>query len=240
MNDTLSYFAHEPVYRRYHHNDLTFGLMYAWSENFVLPLSHDEVVHMKGALLQKMPGDRWQKFANLRSLYCWMWAHPGKQLLFMGGEIAQEREWSDTRSLDWHLLDDGLHRGVQSLVRSLNAVEAREAALFDADFSSNGFRWIDANDSDQSVYSFVRLDPNGGARPVVCVANLTPVPRHGHRLGLPSAGRWVEILNSDAGEFGGSGVGQGEVWTDDVAWHGFPQSVALTLPPLGVVWLAPD
>lgn len=240
MHDTLAYFAHEPVHRRYHHNDLTFGLMYAWSENFVLPLSHDEVVHLKGSLLQKMPGDRWQKFANLRSLFAWMWAHPGKQLIFMGGEMAQEREWSESRSLDWHLLDDDLHRGMQSLIRSLNAVEDREDALWNADFSPDGFRWIDANDSDQSVYSFVRLDPLGGTRPVVCVANLTPVPRHGYRLGLPSAGRWVEIFNSDAREFGGSGVGQDEVWTDGVAWHGFDQSVAITLPPLGVVWLAPD
>ena len=239
MHDTLTYFALDPVHRRYHHHDLTFGLMYAWSENFVLPLSHDEIVHLKGSLLHKMPGDRWQQFANLRALYGWMWAHPGKQLLFMGGEFAQEREWSDSRSLDWHLLDDPLHRGVQSLVRSLNAVELEEPTLYVADFNPDGFRWIDANDSDQSVYSFLRFDPQGGSRPVACVANLTPVPRHGYRLGLPIAGRWQEILNTDASEFGGSGVGSGEVWTDGVAWHGHPQSVALTLPPLGVVWLAP-
>jgi 1,4-alpha-glucan branching enzyme len=239
MHDTLAYFAHDPVYRRYHHHDLTFGLVYAWSENFALPLSHDEVVHLKGSLLEKMPGDRWQKFANLRALYAWMWAHPGKQLLFMGGEFGQEREWSESRSLDWHLLDDPMHRGVQSLMRSLNAVEAREPALYGADFTPEGFAWIDANDSDQSVYSFLRFDPNGGGRPIACVANLTPVPRHGYRLGLPSAGRWVELLNSDAAEFGGSGVTNGDVWTDEVAWHGHPQSVALTVPPLGVIWLAP-
>ncbi|MEY2452143.1 MAG: 1,4-alpha-glucan branching enzyme [Acidimicrobiaceae bacterium] len=240
MHDTLAYFSLDPIHRRYHHHDLTFGMMYAWSENFVLPLSHDEVVHLKGSLLQKMPGDRWQKFANLRALYGWMWAHPGKQLVFMGGEFAQEREWSEVRSLDWHLLDDGLHRGVQSLMRSINAVEAAEPALYTADFTPDGFSWIDANDSDQSVYSFMRFDPHGGGRPVACVANLTPVPRHGYRLGLPIAGRWREILNTDASDFGGGGVVNGEVWTDGVAWHGHQQSVALTLPPLGVVWLAPD
>src|SRR5438067_4003441 len=239
MHDTLSYFQKDPVYRRFHHHTLTFSLMYAFSENFILPLSHDEVVHGKRSLLEKMPGDRWQKFANLRALYGWMWAHPGKQLLFMGGEFGQEREWSESRSLDWHLLDDPLHRGVQSLTRSLNAVEAREPALYAADFTADGFAWIDANDSDQSVYSFLRFDPRGGGRPVACVANLTPVPRHGYRLGLPVAGRWVELLNTDAAEFGGGGIGSGEVWTDDVAWHGHPQSVALTIPPLGVVWLAP-
>jgi 1,4-alpha-glucan branching enzyme len=240
MHDTLAYFSLDPIHRRYHHHDLTFGLMYAWSENFVLPLSHDEVVHLKGSLLQKMPGDRWQKFANLRALFGWMWAHPGKQLLFMGGELAQEREWSEVRSLDWHLLDDPLHKGMQSLMRSLNAVEAAETALYAADFTSDGFSWIDANDTDQSVYSFLRFDPHGDGRPIACVANLTPVPRHGYRLGLPIAGRWTEVLNTDASEFGGGGVGSGEVWTDTVAWHGHPQSVALTLPPLGVVWLAPS
>jgi 1,4-alpha-glucan branching enzyme len=240
MHDTLAYFSLDPIHRRYHHHDLTFGLMYAWTENFVLPLSHDEVVHLKGSLIHKMPGDRWQKFANLRALFGWMWAHPGKQLLFMGGEFAQEQEWSEIRSLDWHLLDDPMHKGVQTLMRSLNAVEAAEPAMYAADFTPDGFRWIDANDSDQSVYSFLRFDPHGGGRPIACVANLTPVPRHGYRLGLPIAGRWTEVLNTDASEFGGGGVGSGEVWTDGVAWHGHPQSVALTLPPLGVVWLAPD
>src|SRR5207244_5779243 len=140
MHDTFEYYEHDPIHRRYHHHDLTFGLVYAWSENFVLPLSHDEVVHLKGSLLQKMPGDRWQKFANLRALFGWMWAHPGKQLLFMGGEFAQEREWGESRSLDWHLLDDPMHKGVQSLMRSLNAVEAAEPAMYEAEFSSDGFR----------------------------------------------------------------------------------------------------
>jgi 1,4-alpha-glucan branching enzyme len=240
MHDTLAYLAHDPVHRRYHHHDLTFGMMYAFTENFVLPLSHDEVVHGKGSLLGKMPGDRWQRFANLRSLYAWMWAHPGKQLLFMGGELAQEREWSEERSLDWHLLDDDLHRGVQRLLRDLNGVEAREPALWTADFTPDGFHWIDANDSDQSVYSFLRFDPKGDGRPVACVANLTPVPRHGYRLGLPIAGRWAVVLNTDAHEFGGTGVGNTELWTDEVAWHGHPQSVLMTLPPLGIVYLAPS
>jgi 1,4-alpha-glucan branching enzyme len=239
MHDTLAYFAHDPVHRRYHHHDLTFGMMYAFTENFVLPLSHDEVVHGKGSLLGKMPGDRWQQFANLRSLYAWMWAHPGKQLLFMGGELAQEREWSEERSIDWHLLDDGLHRGVQALLRDLNRVEAAEPGLYAADFTPDGFSWIDANDSDQSVYSFLRFDPRGPGRPIACVANLTPVPRHGYRLGLPLAGRWAEILNTDSAHYGGSNVGSGDVFTDDVAWHGHPQSVVMTLPPLGIVYLAP-
>jgi 1,4-alpha-glucan branching enzyme len=240
MHDTLAYFAHDPVHRRYHHHDLTFGMMYAFTENFVLPLSHDEVVHGKGSLLNKMPGDKWQQFANLRSLYAWMWAHPGKQLVFMGGEVAQEREWSEERSVDWHLLDDDLHRGVQTLLQALNRVEADEPALWAADFTPDGFHWIDANDTDQSVYSFLRFDPKGTGRPVACVANLTPVPRHGYRLGLPTAGKWSVLLNTDAREFGGSGIGNTELWTDDVAWHGHPQSVAMTLPPLGIVYVAPS
>jgi 1,4-alpha-glucan branching enzyme len=240
MHDTLSYFSHDPIHRRYHHHQLTFGLLYAFTENFVLPLSHDEVVHLKGSLLRKMPGDRWQQFANLRSLLAWMWAHPGKQLLFMGGEIAQEAEWSEARSLDWHLLDDPMHRGVQDMVRVLNEVQAAEPALYACDFHPDGFRWIDANDSDQSVYSFLRFDPQGTGRPVACVANLTPVPRHGYRLGLPIAGRWLELLDTDWDGIGGSGISNGEAWTDGVEWHGYPQSLVITLPPLSVVWFAPE
>jgi 1,4-alpha-glucan branching enzyme len=214
--------------------------VYAWSENFVLPLSHDEVVHLKGSLLTKMPGDRWQQLANLRALFAWMWAHPGKQLLFMGGEIAQPAEWAESASIDWHLLDDFGHRGVQQLVRQLNQLQASEPALWRADFDPAGFRWIDANDSDQSVYSFLRVDPTGEGRPIACVANLTPVPRHGYRLGLPEPGRWVEVMNTDADDLGGSGLLNREVTTDNVSWHGFDQSVVLTLPPLGVLWLAPE
>ena len=240
MHDTLAYFANDPVHRRFHHHQLTFGLVYAWSENFVLPLSHDEVVHLKGSLLTKMPGDRWQQLANLRALFAWMWAHPGKPLLFMGGEFGQEREWQHDSSLDWHLLHDPGHAGVAALVRDANRHQAERPALWSRDFEPGGFRWIDANDSDQSVYSFLRLPPSGDtADAVVCVANLTPVPRHGYRIGLPQPGEWHELLSTDDSRFGGSGITNGAVWTDEVAWHGLDQSAVLTLPPLGVVWLAP-
>jgi 1,4-alpha-glucan branching enzyme len=239
MHDTLAYFSKDPIHRRFDHHRLTFGLIYAWSENFVLPLSHDEVVHLKGSLLTKMPGDRWQQLANLRALLAWMWAHPGKELLFMGGELAQEREWQHDASLDWHLLGDPGHAGVQRMVRRLNAVKAEHPALWERDFSSAGFHWIDANDSDQSVLSFLRIPASARAEDTVaCVANLTPVPRHGYRLGVPAAGRWVEVLDTDFREFGGSGIANGEALTDGTAWHGFDQSVVLTLPPLAVLWLA--
>ncbi|HVF12496.1 MAG TPA: 1,4-alpha-glucan branching protein GlgB, partial [Actinomycetota bacterium] len=237
MHDTLQYFSKDPVHRRYHHNMLTFGLLYAWHENFVLPLSHDEVVHGKGSLLQKMPGDRWQKFANLRSLLAWMWAHPGKQLLFMGGEIAQEREWSHDASIDWHLLGDDLHAGVQGLVREMNAIYRSQPPLFEMDFDVAGFQWIDANDTEQNVFSFVRFAQDG--RPFACVANLSPMPRRGYRVGLPSGGLWLEVLNSDDPKFGGSGVlNDRQMHATGIPWHGFDQSVDLDLPPLGVIWLS--
>jgi 1,4-alpha-glucan branching enzyme len=239
MHDTLGYFARDPIHRRFHHNELTFGLVYAWSEQFVLPLSHDEVVHGKGSLLAKMPGDRWQRLANLRSLYAWMWAHPGKQLLFMGGELAQEHEWSHDTSLEWHLSDDPAHRGVGDLVCSINQVYRSRPALWQRDFTPDGFRWIDATDTDQSVLSFLRLSVEGD--PVACVANLTPVPHHGYRVGLPRGGRWLELLNTDAREFGGSGLGNaGIVEAEEFAWHGLDFSASLTLPPLAVLWLAPE
>jgi 1,4-alpha-glucan branching enzyme len=242
MHDTLDYFANDPVHRHYHHHRLTFGLLYAFSENFVLPLSHDEVVHGKGSLLGKMPGDAWQKLANLRALFGWMWGHPGKQLLFMGGELAQGREWADDGSLDWHLLDDPGHAGVQALVRDLNRLHRSEPALWTGDFDAAGFRWIDANDADQSCYSFLRL-PVGeevGGRPVACLVNLTPVPRWGYRVGLPQGGPWEVVLNTDATCFAGSGTDVGPVLeVEDRPWHGEEHSVVLTLPPLGVVWLAP-
>jgi 1,4-alpha-glucan branching enzyme len=244
MHDTLEYFSKEAVYRRYHHNELTFGLLYAFTENFVLPLSHDEVVHGKGSLLNKMPGDRWQKAANLRSLYAWMWAHPGKQLLFMGGEFAQSAEWNHNVSLDWHLLQFSEHEGVQALVRSLNSLYASLPALFERDFTPDGFRWIDASDVDSNVLSFLRVgtSPGQGDVPVVCIANLSPVVRDGYRVGLPRAGAWREVLNTDAAAFGGSGVGNGgEVWASgDEPWHGLPASACLTLPPLAVLWLTPE
>ncbi len=238
MHDTLEYFSTDPLYRVHHHGQLTFGFIYAWSENFVLPLSHDEVVHGKGSLLAKMPGDPWQKAANLRALYGWMWSHPGKQLLFMGCEFGQEREWSEAHSLDWHLLDEPRHAGVMRLVAELNRVEAEHPALWERDTEPACFDWLDASDAAQSVLSFIR---NGHADtpPVVCVANFTPAPRHGYRIGVPVAGTWDEILDTDADEFGGSGVGNGSVETEPVEWQGHPQSVVVTLPPLAVVWFTP-
>jgi 1,4-alpha-glucan branching enzyme len=249
MHDTLEYFKQDPVHRRYHHHTLTFSMHYAFSENFILPLSHDEVVHGKGSLLSKMPGDRWQQLANLRALYAWMWAHPGKQLLFMGQEFAQEQEWSHERSLDWHLLAHDGHRGMQSLVRDLNAVYRDRPALWEVDFEPAGFWWLEPNDAERNVLAFARggrLDPadpgSGDARDLlVCAANLSPVPRERYRVGLPRAGAWREALNSDGGEYGGAGVGNGgRVEAEEVPWHGQPWSAELTLPPLGVLWLVPE
>ena len=237
MHDTLDYWSNDPVFRRYHHHQLTFGLWYAWSERFVLPLSHDEVVHGKGSLYGKMPGDRWQRLANLRALFAWMWAHPGKKLLFMGGEIAQEREWSEAHSLDWHLLDDPGNAGVQRLMRDLNHIYRAQGALWERDNTPEGFRWIDAGNADQNVISFLRVDAAGRAS-VACIANLSPAVHHGFRVGLPQAGPWRELLNTDAVDYGGSGVGnQGTVDAAEGTWHGQPCSALLTLPPLAVLWL---
>jgi len=238
MHDTLQYFSKDPIHRRFHHNDLTFGLLYAFSENFVLPLSHDEVVHGKGSLVSKMPGDKWQRLANLRALYAWMWAHPGKQLLFMGGEIAQEREWAHDRALDWNLLDDPGHKGVQTMVASLNRAYQDLPQLWQRDDSPEGFRWVDASDVENNVLSFLRVGVDGTA--LACIANLSPVVRHGYRFGLPTGGDWREVVNTDAVEFGGSGVGNaGSVYAADASWHGLPFSAEITLPPLAVLWLAP-
>jgi 1,4-alpha-glucan branching enzyme len=239
MHDTLDYFQREPVYRRFHHHQLTFSLMYAFSENFVLPLSHDEVVHGKGSLLRKMPGDPWQKLANLRALYAYMWAHPGKKLLFMGGELAQEQEWSHDRSLDWHLLERPAHSGVQALVRDLNRIYRKEPALWEIDHDPAGFRWLEANDASSNALAFMRLSREG-KRKLVCVCNFSPVPRHGYRLGLPVGGRWRELLNTDSTLYGGSGVGNlGTVEAEERRWHEQPYSAEVTLPPLSVVWLVP-
>ena len=239
MNDTLVYFTKEPVHRRWHHHQLTFALLYAFHENFILPLSHDEVSHGKRSLLSKMPGDRWQQFANLRALLAWMWAHPGRQLLFMGGEIAQNDEWKHDGSIDWHLLEHPEHRGVQDLVRVLNHTYLGERALWERDFDWSGFRWLDCDDADNSVLSFARLSTDG-SRMLACVANLTPVVRHGYRVGVPAGGRWTEALNTDAAHFGGSGMTNGDVDAEPVPWGDQPCSVALTLPPLGVLWLVPE
>ncbi len=239
MNDTLVYFSKDPVHRRHHHHELTFALLYAFTENFILPMSHDEVAHGKGSLLSKMPGDRWQQFANLRCLLAWMWAHPGRQLLFMGGEIAQNDEWHHDRSVDWHLLDHPEHSGMLALVRALNTVYRSEPALWEQDFDWPGFRWINPNDAENSVLSFLRF-PLAGGRSIACIANLTPVPRHNYRIGLPHPGRWVEILNSDSAEFGGSNSLVGAVTAEPIGWDDLEHSAALTLPPLGVLWLAHD
>jgi 1,4-alpha-glucan branching enzyme len=237
MHDTLSYFSKDPIHRRHHHHQLTFGLLYAFSENFTLPLSHDEVVHGKGSLLTKMPGDRWQQFANLRALYGWMWSHPGKKLLFMGGEIAQEREWNHDRSIDWHLLNLDEHAGVQALIATLNAVMRHEPALHTWDDKAEGFEWIDASDVDANVLAFLRKGEVG--RPVLCVANLSPVVRQQYRVGLPCGGEWEELVNTDEHRFGGSGVANGIVSAEAATWQGHPFSAEFTLPPLGVCWFAP-
>jgi 1,4-alpha-glucan branching enzyme len=237
MHDTLKYMAQDPVHRKYHHDALTFSMVYAYNENFVLPLSHDEVVHGKGALAGKMPGDEWQRFANLRLLYGYMWAHPGKKLLFMGGEFGQCREWSHEESLEWHVLDYAHHRGVQSLVSDLNRLYRREAALHDQDCEPHGFQWIDHQDWENSVISFVRLARD--AREVMLVVcNFTPVVRRNYRVGVPHGGYWREVLNTDAGEYGGSGVGNmGGVEAQREGRHGREWSLNLTLPPLSAVWL---
>jgi 1,4-alpha-glucan branching enzyme len=236
MHDSLDYVHHEPVYRQYHHHQMTFSMMYAFSENFVLPISHDEVVHGKGSLLRKMPGDRWQQLANVRAFLAYMWAHPGKQLLFMGSEFAQESEWSESRSLDWWLLDNPDHRGVQTLVGDLNRVYRETPALWSQDTSPAGFAWIDANDAAGNVFSFVRYGSDGSA--LAAVTNFSGSPHRDYRLGLPFAGRWSEVLNTDADAYCGSGWGNfGGVVAGDQAWHAMPASAVLQLPPLGAVWL---
>ncbi len=236
MHDSLSYLSREPIYRQYHHHQMTFSMMYAYSENFVLPLSHDEVVHGKGSLLRRMPGDRWQQLANLRAYLAFMWAHPGKQLLFMGAELAQEAEWSESHSLDWWLLDNPDHRGVYDLVRDLNRAYVETPALWARDNDPGGFGWIDANDAGNNVFSFLRWANDGSA--LACVANFSAVPHEGYRLGLPYTGRWEELLNTDAAEYLGSGVGNlGGVEAIGESWHGQRASVTLRVPPLGTVWL---
>ena len=282
MHDTLSYLALDPIYRQYHHNEMTFSMVYAYTENFVLPLSHDEVVHGKGSLLGKMPGDEWRRFAGLRSLLAYMWAHPGKQLLFMGSEFGQGSEWSDTRGLDWWVLDFDVHQGAQRLSRDLNLAYRAFPALWQLDASPDGFRWIDANDAQGNVLSFLRFpaaspspspvasglpavpvspsvpaSPSVSAAPVVsaaplagaggapgviaCIANFSAVPHLDYKVGLPAAGRWREVINTDAIVYGGSGAGNlGGIEAEPEPWHGLPASASITVPPLGVLWLTPE
>jgi 1,4-alpha-glucan branching enzyme len=239
MHDTLGYLRHDPVHRRWHHRDLTFGLLYAFSERFVLPLSHDEVVHGKGSLLGKMAGDDWQRFANLRALYGWMWAMPGSPLVFMGAELAPWTEWDDTTGLPWHLLDHAPHRGVRDLLAALNHAAADWSAVWARDHDPTGFQWLDADDAEHSVYGFLRWAEHG-LHAVACVANFTPVPRAGHRVGLPWQGTWRVVIDTDAAPFGGSGFagGRAEVLAEDVPWQGQPCSAVVDLPPLASIWIA--
>ena len=242
MHDTLAYFAETPVNRRHHHHRLTFSIDYAFSENFLLPLSHDEVVHGKGSLLARMPGDRRERLANLRALYGLMWSHPGKQLLFMGGELAQEREWDHDGAIDWQLLDDPGHAGVQHLVRDLNHRYRDHPALWAADFDPHGFTWLAADDAGLGVFAFLRHDPARGAV-LACVANLSGTAQRSYRLGLPVDGTWRVVLDTDDPGYGGSGaaaVGRSSVTAADGAWQGQPRSVTIDLPPLTVLWLEPD
>jgi 1,4-alpha-glucan branching enzyme len=234
MHDTLDYLQHEPVHRKFHHNELTFGLLYAFSENFVLPLSHDEVVHGKGTLLTKMAGDDWQKFANLRAYYAFMWGYPGKKLLFMGQEFAQRNEWSEARALDWHELQHPPHQGVQRLIRDLNYLYRSRPALHARDCEPEGFGWLLADEKDTSVYAWVRKAPEGN--PIVVISNFTPVPRQGYRLPLPATGTWREIINTDATEYGGSGMGNAGA-VEARAGGGGAISAVVTLPPLSTVML---
>ncbi|MBV9734554.1 MAG: 1,4-alpha-glucan branching protein GlgB [Acidisphaera sp.] len=237
MHDTLHYMQENPVYRPWHHDEITFGLVYAFSEKFVLPLSHDEVVHLKHSLLGRMPGDAWQQFANLRAYFGFMWAHPGKKLLFMGGEFAQGGEWNHDTGIEWHLLDDPLHAGVQRLVRDLNLAYRDTPSLHRRDCDHTGFRWVVLNDRVQSVFAFLRFgeadDP-----PVLVVCNFTPIPRHGYRIGVPLGGEWLEVVNSDAAVYGGSNMGNaGRVVAEQVSSHDCPASLMLTLPPLATLYL---
>ncbi|MDQ3058719.1 MAG: 1,4-alpha-glucan branching protein GlgB [Pseudomonadota bacterium] len=238
MHDTLTYMAREPVHRQHHQNEMTFGLAYAFTENFVLPISHDEVVHGKGSLLGKMPGDPWQQFANLRAYLGFMWGHPGKKLLFMGCEFAQAREWNHDRSLDWHLLDDARHAGVQRLVRDLNQLYRATPALYQRDFEPGGFEWMDHSDAAHSVLSFIRRGHDDGSL-ILVACNFTPTVHNAYRIGVPQPGAWRERLNTDSSHYGGSNAGTplGVAIAEPVSWHGQPCSVLLTLPPLATVLL---
>jgi 1,4-alpha-glucan branching enzyme len=239
MHDTLSYLGRDPIHRSYHHDEITFSMIYAYSEHYVLPLSHDEVVHGKGSLLRKVAGDEWRQFAGLRSLLAFMWAHPGKQLLFMGSEFGQGDEWSEQAGLQWHLLEYPRHAGAQQLVKDLNKAYAAQPALWQQDSSAAGSEWIDANDSAGNVLSFLRYGSDGSM--LACVCNFSATPHHDYRIGLPANGPWTEVLNTDAQTYGGAGIGNfGRVHAVAEPWHGRPASALVSLPPLGVIWLTPE
>jgi 1,4-alpha-glucan branching enzyme len=240
MNDTLRYMRHDPIHRRYHHNELTFSMIYAFTENFALPLSHDEVVHGKGSLLDQMPGDLWQKFANLRLLYSYMWTHPGKKLLYMGSDIAQWHEWNCDESLQWHLLQWESHQGIQNLIRDLNRIYRSEPSLFERDFTADGFEWIDCQSADDSVLAYLRKAKDPHDMLLVC-CNFTPVVRQNHRVGVPHEMWFREIFNSDSQHYGGTNVGNFPgVGAEPVEWHGRPWSINTTMPPLAVTIFKPE
>ena len=235
MHDTLEYLQHEPIHRMYHHNEITFSILYAWSENFLLPLSHDEVVHGKGSLVNKIPGDRWQKLATLRALYGFMWAHPGKKLLFMGCEFAQSDEWNESKSLDWHLTEFAEHRGVQLAVSDINKSYRANPSLWQRDISADGFSWLVGDDATGNTLAFARWDDNRNA--VIGISNFSPVPHENYRIPLPVVGNWTEILNTDDLKYGGSGIHNDLVTAVDEPLHGYPASATLRLPPLATIWL---
>jgi 1,4-alpha-glucan branching enzyme len=240
MHDTLDYLEHEAIHRQYHHGEMTFATVYAWSENYLLPISHDEVVHGKRSLASKMPGDTWQRMATLRALFAFMWAFPGKQLLFMGCELADDLEWSESRGLNWGLEDDPARSGVQRCVKDLNAVYRRTPALWTQDTTPAGFRWIESNDAGGNTYSFLRYGDGGSRDALACIVNFSGMPHEGYRVGLPFAGRWEEVINTDAGDYGGSGVGNlGAIEAASSPMHGLPASAVVRVPPLGAVWFRP-
>jgi len=237
MNDTLKFISLDPVYRKFHHNKLTFRGLYSSSENFMLPLSHDEVVHGKASLLSKMPGDYWQKFANLRLLFGSQWTLPGKKLLFMGGEFGQWIEWDFDKSLDWHLLNYDAHSGLSNWLKDLNWLMRNEPALHELDCKSSGFEWVDCQDHEQSILCYLRKSSHE-ADTLLVIANFTPIPRWHYRVGVPQKGFWKELLNSDATVYGGSGIGNyGGIWSDEWSQHGHGQSISVRIPPLAVVVL---
>ncbi len=237
MHDTLRYMEKDPVHRKYHHEKLTFGLLYAFHENFVLPFSHDEVVHGKSSLLNKMPGEEWQKFANLRLLYTYMFSYPGKKLLFMGCEFGQGSEWNHNQPLDWYVLDYAYHQGVRDLVRDLNMLYVNSPELHYYDFDADGFQWIDCHDNDHSIISYIRKSKD---KTFIVILNFTPIKRDKYRIGAPHAGEYKEIINSDSSYYGGTNVGNSEsVSAENTSWMGFPYSLELTLPPLGGIILRP-